>query len=78
KAVVGESNKLPDEYWENAPNCFKWAAMDKNGDWYWFVTKPKADKEEWLALGCRLEGFQARPVKDWEKSLTKRPKITKR
>ncbi|HMA78793.1 MAG TPA: hypothetical protein VKP88_06750 [Candidatus Paceibacterota bacterium] len=67
------SNKLPDEYWDKAPDWAKWVAMDKDGQWAWFETKPTKQIDFWFYIYGKCRHFIAPPEADWTKSLTKRP-----
>jgi hypothetical protein len=67
-----DPNKLPDEYWKGAPEWANWAAMDEDGDWYWFDRQPKKRKAVWIGRNREYD-FPAPPVPDWTKSLTYRP-----
>ncbi|HMA79054.1 MAG TPA: hypothetical protein VKP88_08085 [Candidatus Paceibacterota bacterium] len=66
-------NKLPDEYWEDAPEWAEWVAMDKDGEWFWYKGKPFTGKSVWFRTVGRCYHFKAPPSLDWTKSLTKRP-----
>lgn len=51
-----------------------WVAMDKDGYWMWFQSKPKinVEDEEWDGTSLNLAGlgaFNIAPVEDWTKSL---------
>ena len=67
-----DPNKIPDEYWDNAPDWAEWAAMDENGYWCWFRTEPEIRDYNWSNY-IDYDSFTAAPVSDWTKSLTKRP-----
>ncbi|HMA79055.1 MAG TPA: hypothetical protein VKP88_08090 [Candidatus Paceibacterota bacterium] len=68
------SDKLPDEYWEDAPKWAEWVAMDESGKWHWYEEKPYKNNFVWLWDFGKCCILQAPPVPDWTKSLTKRPK----
>jgi len=55
--------------WEGIPEEYKYAAMDANGDWYAYTSKPViCDGDQfWGAKGY------AAPVADWKTSLLVRP-----
>jgi len=72
KAVVDAPNKLPDEYWQYAPDWANCAAMDRNGYWCWYRTEPDRRDDDWSNM-INYNCFTAPPVSDWTKSLTKRP-----
>lgn len=55
-----------------------WVAMDENGDWYWYLEKPKffPMNKVWkptFASTCKInnECFDIAPADDWTKSLIK-------
>lgn len=51
-----------------------WVAMDKDGDWYWYDTKPYLDDNEWWnnVSYSDLYGFNIAPFDgDWKDSLIK-------
>jgi hypothetical protein len=57
--------------------CWKWAAMDKNGEWYLYSDKPFCNNvfnnvfNTWSINGSLSCGFafDLPKVKDWKKSL---------
>jgi len=72
QAVVDSANKLPDEYWKDAPEWAEWVAMDKYGYWCCFRRKPTRLSAHWT----NFEDYYlltAPPAQDWTKSLTPRP-----
>lgn len=61
--------------WDLAELRFKFAAMDFNGQWYLFKTKPHVRDMEVLACGGNfreIRGIKTYPG-DWRDSLQKRP-----
>jgi len=64
--------------WEQAPEWARWAAQDKNGDWWWYEVEPEIDKDEeiWDApVGDFLDAFEGRPMSNdqWKDTLVSRP-----
>jgi hypothetical protein len=72
-SMDADPNKLPSEYWKNAPEWANWAAMYEDGLWYWFLQKPKIEELAWEVHDWVMEYCDAPPVPDWTKSLTYRP-----
>jgi hypothetical protein len=58
--------------WNDAPEWANYAAMDKEGDWYWYEILPRKLCTRWLSEDgkCEMVNF-SRMV--WESSLKKRP-----
>lgn len=54
-----------------------WVAMDENGEWFWYSTKPVVDEYCWCfgrSIGNNQEltlAFNISPADDWKKSLIK-------
>lgn len=56
-----------------------WVAMDENGNWWWFSSRPRLSKRYmvWVSTGRRyikLNTFEMKdiaPADDWTKSLIK-------
>lgn len=51
-----------------------WVAMDYDGAWYWFLSKPSEDMGIWGSKNnyySRLCCYNIAPVDDWKKSLRK-------
>lgn len=50
-----------------------WVAMDKNGSWFWYASKPTRDLTVWVAekAAAYLSAFNLKPAEDWETSLRK-------
>lgn len=65
--------------WRSAPLWANYAAMDKDGEWYWYQELPEADDEWGVFLsneGTQHESFvDAGPdltEADWQQTITKR------
>ena len=67
-----DPDKLPDKYWDNAPDWAEWAAMDEHGIWCWYGEKPTLRINDWSNM-INYNCFTAPAVPDWKDSLTKRP-----
>jgi len=69
----------PEIDWERAPDWANWAAMDEDGEWYWYDVKPFRDDnlEHWYPA-CNPVAFQRALIYDrdcpWDKSLVERPR----
>lgn len=48
--------------WTYAPEWAQYAAMDANGDWYWFEGKPAFDDVEWMPSSERFEEFNSKAL----------------
>lgn len=54
-----------------------WAAMDENGEWFWYETKPHTESSirggYWQSNACYniSDMFGIAPADDWTKSLIK-------
>ncbi len=49
-----------------------WVAMDEDKGWYWYEKKPRRSYANWgtgICLFRTLEGFNIKPVENWENSL---------
>lgn len=56
--------------WDSAPEWANYAAMDEDGDWFWFENEPRHSRAVWYAEGkCKFIG---NPATNWEETLTKR------
>lgn len=58
--------------WTQAPPWARYAAMDANGDWFWYAEKPAARQHSWSSFSPNFESFNPCPV-HWTQSLTERP-----
>ena len=67
--------------WEFCPPGYNYAAIDRNGDAFWYRVKPTRVANHWAVMTEDLEicylhlGFLNNPPKDfqWKQSLQKRP-----
>lgn len=48
--------------WTYAPEWAQYAAMDANGDWYWFEEKPEFDNVEWRPSSQIFEEFNSKAL----------------
>lgn len=58
--------------WTQAPPWARYAAMDQNGDWFWYSEKPNLFRQTWTADTGGFESFNPCPV-HWTQTLTERP-----
>ena len=68
---------MPHIQWIYAPKWANYAAMDQDGDWFWYEAEPECDEELGVFLspeGARHDNLvtQGPEVSDWKKSLVKR------
>ena len=61
--------------WKDAPEWANYLAMEKNGDWYWYLRKPIRQDECWWCGGGKFE-FAKRTGVYWKDSLEKRPGVS--
>ena len=77
--VVSDMEKNAHELpWREAPKWAEWAAMDEDGEWYWYDGKPLVGSVAYLwflpGSGDRELKFTAPPFPgDWKDSLQRRP-----
>lgn len=57
--------------WEKAPWWAKFAAMDADGDWYWYESEPTLQAWGWRSNG-RYELIYIEDMGHWTSSLTTR------
>lgn len=61
--------------WKDAPEWANYCAMDENGEWYWFASRPDYadDSGVWVhPWGSRVESAGVFSV-SWKESLEGRP-----
>jgi len=59
--------------WEDAPEWAEWAAMDMDGEWWWYENEPETDssvEDGWFGDGLLQQMLYSTP---WHKSITQRP-----
>ncbi len=59
--------------WDKAPEWAQWAAMDDNGDWYWYSEEPPRIDDEWTLKKGICLSFEFPPCSNWKESKRKRP-----
>jgi hypothetical protein len=59
--------------WHKAPAWAMWAAMDSDGEWFWFVGEPKRGNAVWVDNPMVDEPFQCDLRPDWTQSKQRRP-----
>ena len=57
--------------WDEAPEWANYLAMDKNGQWFWFMEEPYDTSSFWMSTSAK--GFEGVQQKDWNTTLEKRP-----
>ena len=59
--------------WKDAPEWANYMAMDRDGSWWWYQNKPKANvyEEAWLAKSKEYE--RCDNCDFWKETLEKRP-----
>lgn len=65
-------------WWDEIPKRYKWAAMDKDGRWFVYVSRPWVGIEEWI--GTAFKCIDKRPciyLGSWKDTLSKRPDLGK-
>lgn len=68
----GNMLQLP---WDKAPEWAQWAAMDGDGEWWWYKYDPHCGVRQWntsLTNGA-FEQFSFPPCSNWKESKRKRP-----
>lgn len=58
--------------WSQAPEWARYTAMDSDGTWYWYGSKPEIGDGAWVSQTHE----SARITKDWTESLQTRPEAT--
>jgi ATP-dependent phosphoenolpyruvate carboxykinase len=61
--------------WKNAPEWANWLAMDRNGEWYWYESKPVALGVYWLSMHSteKLRYISSSVISvDWKETLEPR------
>jgi hypothetical protein len=59
--------------WDQAPEWARYAAMDADGECYWFRDKPKISHDVWVSNYPAL--FIETRGPGWKESLEKRPQL---
>jgi len=67
--------RLPDDVtWDDAPHGANYAAIDRNGDLFWYKDKPHVTiADEWTSGNSHIGTYVSLPYPGWENSLVKRP-----
>jgi hypothetical protein len=63
---------MSQDMWKDAPKWAMWAAMDDDGQWYWYRQKPEMRDMEWKWTEDS-EPFSYLDADNWRESLTPRP-----
>ncbi len=61
--------KLP---WDEAPEWAQWAAMDADGEWWWYQTEPEVSHILWRHTTGLLCHFDFPPCTNWKESKRQR------
>ena len=62
--------------WHEAPDWAQWAAMDEDGEWWWYKYDPYCGVRCWnssLTDDAAFELFLFPPCSNWKESKRKRP-----
>lgn len=62
--------KLP---WDKAPEWAQWAAMDADGEWWWYENEPEISHILWRHTNGLLYCFNFPPCTNWKESKRQRP-----
>ena len=62
--------KLP---WDQAPEWAQWAAMDADGEWWWYENEPEISHILWRHTNGLLYCFNFPPCTNWRESKRQRP-----
>ena len=79
--VLMKDKGLVSTLFEHAPDWANWAAMNKDGTWYWYECKPECDPnwegECWTTREdvCTLCANQPGFMRSWIESLVCRPEV---
>jgi hypothetical protein len=57
--------------WSKAPEWANYAAMDSDGSWWWYETKPRCLVDEWDITSSTKYAPMSEVI-DWENSLQSR------
>lgn len=59
--------------WSDAPDWAKYLAMDANGEWYWYKSKPKKLKDCDCWSGGKYGYYAGNSFEGWKQTLEARP-----
>ena len=72
-ALDGGEKKPVGLPWHEAPAWAMWAAMDRNGSWFWYDMEPSVLGDQWHYAGRTCDIFDAPKHPDWAQSKQRRP-----
>lgn len=72
-AMDGGDKKAVGLPWHEAPTWAMWAAMDLDGDWWWFDAEPRLCGDSWDPVTMVWRRFDAEKHPDWTQSKQRRP-----
>lgn len=70
RMIMGNMVKLP---WDKAPEWAQWAAMDCDGEWWWYENEPEISHILWRRTNGLLYCFNFPPCTNWRESKRQRP-----
>jgi hypothetical protein len=59
--------------WDRAPEWARWAAMDSDGQWYWYAIEPDPASTIWHGGSHVFTSFDHPRVLNWRNSKQERP-----
>ncbi len=59
--------------WEDAPSWAQYLAMDADGGWYWYSTRPEKKNDCWWLFAEQGRQAFAEATAQWWESLEERP-----
>ena len=59
--IKAEHDRLRPIVFEGAPDGFKWASMDWNGDWFLYKMKPEINKANMLWIHTQVKTTSFKP-----------------
>ena len=59
--------------WQLAPDWAQWAAMDADGEWWWYENEPEISHILWRHTNGLLYCFNFPPCTNWRESKRQRP-----
>jgi len=70
RTIIGNMVMLE---WTKAPEWAQWAAMNGNGEWYWYENEPELRTNAWTnAPLTRNRRFNFPPCTNWKESKRQR------
>lgn len=69
RMIMDNVVKLP---WDEAPEWAQWAAMDADGEWWWYQAEPEVSRILWRHTTGLLCRFDFPPCTNWKESKRRR------